>query len=87
MQVLESKTVVERPKLTVVECIVGDETGVVVFSAKNEQGEQRRRPRTAVLGVAARAHAHMAQPPALVAARGPAAKGARPVVSVAGGAR
>mgnify|MGYP001811089224 CR=1 FL=1 len=40
---LESKTVVERPKLTVVECIVGDNTGIIVFSAKNEQGALRPR--------------------------------------------
>lgn len=34
---------VERPpKLTVVECIVGDETASIVFSAKNEQGEERK---------------------------------------------
>jgi hypothetical protein len=38
MQVTESKVVVERPKLTVVEAIVGDETATLVLSAKNEQG-------------------------------------------------
>jgi hypothetical protein len=47
-QVLESKTVVERPKLTVVESIVGDESASIIFSAKNEQGAgsgpARRRP-------------------------------------------
>jgi hypothetical protein len=48
-QVVESKTVVERPKLTVVESIVGDDTASIIFSAKNEQsasaaaGSQQRR--------------------------------------------
>lgn len=39
VKVVEAKTVVERAKLTVVESIVGDETGSIVFSAKNEQAE------------------------------------------------
>ncbi|GBF88997.1 hypothetical protein Rsub_01496 [Raphidocelis subcapitata] len=39
VKVVDAKTVVERPKLTVVESIVGDETASVVFSAKNEQAE------------------------------------------------
>lgn len=40
VKVVEAKTVVERPpKLTVVEGIVGDETGSIIFSAKNEQAE------------------------------------------------
>jgi hypothetical protein len=44
MQVLESKLVVDRPKgnkaegLKVAECIVGDQSGCIVFSARNEQG-------------------------------------------------
>ncbi|KAI8468901.1 MAG: hypothetical protein J3K34DRAFT_425547 [Monoraphidium minutum] len=39
VKVLDAKTVVERPKLTVVESLVGDETGCIVLSTKNEQAE------------------------------------------------
>ena len=45
VQVVDAKTVVDRPggrsgssPSRVAECLVGDETGVIVFSAKNEQG-------------------------------------------------
>jgi hypothetical protein len=43
---VEAKLVIDRqrgPKgqpLKVAECIVGDPTGVIVFTARNEQGEQ-----------------------------------------------
>jgi hypothetical protein len=43
-QVVEAKIVVDRPRgpkgqpLKVAECIVGDESGVIVFTARNEQG-------------------------------------------------
>jgi hypothetical protein len=43
LQVVEAAVVVDRPKGTrggptrVAECIVGDETGTIVLSAKNEQ--------------------------------------------------
>lgn len=47
-QVMEAKIVVDRPTrgpkgqpLKVAECIVGDETGCIVFTARNEQGEAR----------------------------------------------
>ena len=73
-KVVECKTVVERPKLTVVESIVGDETASIVLSVKNEQGacqpalllfrQWRRRPRGAC-----RAGAHA--PSTAAALRGP----------------
>lgn len=43
VKVLEAKVVLSRPRgpkgspLRVAECIVGDETGVIVFTARNEQ--------------------------------------------------
>ena len=42
-QVLETKLVLNRPRgpkgpLRVAECLVGDESGVIIFTAKNEQG-------------------------------------------------
>ena len=50
MQVVDAKTVVDKPggragspPSRVAECLVGDETGVIVFSAKNEQGQHLRR--------------------------------------------
>lgn len=46
VQVVDAKTVVDRlggrsgsSPTRVAECLVGDETGVIVFSAKNEQGQ------------------------------------------------
>jgi hypothetical protein len=45
-QVVKAQVVVDRPRgpkgqpLKVAECIVGDETAVIVFTARNEQGEQ-----------------------------------------------
>lgn len=46
VQVVDAKTVVDRPggrsgssPSKVAECLVGDETGVIVFSAKNDQGQ------------------------------------------------
>ena len=44
LQVVEAKVVMDRAKgprgapLKLAECIVGDETGSIVFTAKNEQG-------------------------------------------------
>lgn len=50
VQVVNAKTVVDRPggrsgssPARVAECLVGDETGVIVFSAKNEQGKDRQK--------------------------------------------
>lgn len=50
VQVVDAKTVVDRPggrsgssPARVAECLVGDETGVIVFSAKNEQGQNRQK--------------------------------------------
>ena len=46
-QVLDAKVVLTRPKgpkgnsLKVAECLVGDESGIIVFTARNEQGEPR----------------------------------------------
>jgi len=43
-QVLEAKVVVDRPKgaksegTKISECLVGDKTGCIIFSARNEQG-------------------------------------------------
>lgn len=45
---------VERPKLTVVECVVGDDTGSIVLSAKNEQGVYR-----SLAGCSLRNHARL----------------------------
>jgi replication factor A1 len=43
VKVLEAKEVISRPRkgvpLTVTECLVGDSTGVVVFTARNDQIE------------------------------------------------
>lgn len=45
VKVLQAKTVLDRPRgqrgppLKVAECIVGDETGTIVFTARNEQVE------------------------------------------------
>jgi hypothetical protein len=44
LQVVKAQIVVDRPRgpkgqpLKVAECIVGDETGVIIFTARNEQG-------------------------------------------------
>ncbi len=44
-QVVESKVVLDRAKgprsapLKVAECLVGDASGVIVFTARNEQGQ------------------------------------------------
>ena len=47
LQVVDAKVVLDRPAgkagssaSKVAECLVGDQTGVIVFSAKNEQGLQ-----------------------------------------------
>ncbi|KAF5828418.1 DNA-binding related protein [Dunaliella salina] len=46
VKVLEAKVVVERPKsnrsegLKVAECLVGDKTGCIIFSARNDQVEK-----------------------------------------------
>ena len=59
MQVTDAKVVVNRPKgpkgngLRVAECLVGDQTGIIVLTVKNEQGKQGQTPRRAL-------HAHLA---------------------------
>lgn len=46
VKVIDAKTVLNRPRgprgapLKVAECIVGDETGIIVFTARNEQVDQ-----------------------------------------------
>jgi replication factor A1 len=47
-QVIEAKVVLTRAKgpkgneLKVSECLVGDESGIIVFTARNEQGKRNR---------------------------------------------
>jgi replication factor A1 len=47
-QVIEAKVVLTRAKgpkgneLKVAECLVGDESGIIVFTARNEQGKRNR---------------------------------------------
>jgi hypothetical protein len=47
-QVVKAATVVERPKLTVVEAVVGDDSATIVLSAKNEHGARHAHAHSAL---------------------------------------
>lgn len=81
-QVIETKTVVDRaargPKgaaLKVSECLVGDSTGVIIFSARNEQGACRGPP-TDLAHLSSRSSTNQRPPSPTVPAVDVAQKGA-----------